>query len=69
MGDMTAHSVQAFGAQALHFSALQDCVTAAAKTMQKNVTVLVKGSRFMQMERAVDALEQKQTANGLTGDK
>ena len=69
MGDMTAHSVQAFGAQALHFSALQDCVTAAAKTMQKDVTVLVKGSRFMQMERAVDALEQKQTANGLPGDK
>jgi UDP-N-acetylmuramoyl-tripeptide--D-alanyl-D-alanine ligase len=51
LGDATRHSVEAFGAGARHFSSVDELVpNIEAKT------VLVKGSRFMKMERVVAAL-------------
>ena len=51
IGDAAAHAVQAFGTGGTHFSD----VTALAAAVQGR-TVLVKGSRFMKMERVVAAL-------------
>jgi UDP-N-acetylmuramoyl-tripeptide--D-alanyl-D-alanine ligase len=51
MGDATRHAVEAFGAGARHF----DSVEELARHVQGN-TILVKGSRFMRMERVVAAL-------------
>ncbi len=51
LGDATRHSVEAFGAGARHFERIEDLVADA-----KGATVLVKGSRFMKMERVVAAL-------------
>jgi UDP-N-acetylmuramoyl-tripeptide--D-alanyl-D-alanine ligase len=51
LGEATPHAVAAFGAGARHFDAVDDLVAALEAK-----TVLVKGSRFMKMERVVAAL-------------
>ena len=51
LGEATRHTVEAFGGGGRHFERVDDLVAAI-----KGKTVLVKGSRFMQMERVVAAL-------------
>jgi UDP-N-acetylmuramoyl-tripeptide--D-alanyl-D-alanine ligase len=51
LGEATPHAVAAFGAGGRHFAAVEDLVAALQAK-----TVLVKGSRFMRMERVVSAL-------------
>ena len=69
-GDLSAQASQAFGRQDLdegaqHFSSLESLVGALKAKMKPGVTVLVKGSRFMKMERvvkeilAIEASEEK----------
>ena len=55
-GDLSAIAATSFGSGAQHFLVLEDMIAKAKSLMQKNVTVLVKGSRFMKMERVVNAL-------------
>jgi UDP-N-acetylmuramoyl-tripeptide--D-alanyl-D-alanine ligase len=59
LGDLSAHAVTAFGAGARHFSDIDALIAQLRMTLSPGVagtTVLVKGSRFMKMERVVDAL-------------
>jgi UDP-N-acetylmuramyl pentapeptide synthase len=51
MGDATRHAVDAFGPGARHFDSIDELVKSVRA---KNI--LVKGSRFMKMERVVAAL-------------
>ncbi len=67
-GEMSAHAVTAFGEGAQHFSVLDDVIDHAKKLMQKNTTVLVKGSRFMKMERVVEQLTQQNQEKSLKED-
>ncbi|MES2636088.1 MAG: UDP-N-acetylmuramoyl-tripeptide--D-alanyl-D-alanine ligase, partial [Pseudomonadota bacterium] len=55
-GVLSSHAANAFGEGAQHFSGLEELIAHIKSLMQINVTVLVKGSRFMKMERVVDAL-------------
>ncbi|HET9977065.1 MAG TPA: UDP-N-acetylmuramoyl-tripeptide--D-alanyl-D-alanine ligase [Burkholderiaceae bacterium] len=55
-GALGAHAVQAFGATARHF-ADAPAMVAALSELPAAASVLVKGSRFMQMERVVSALQ------------
>ena len=55
-GTLARESVLAFGAQAAHFDDLDALVAALAPALEGDATVLVKGSRFMRMERVVAAL-------------
>lgn len=53
LGDLTRETVGAFGPGAMHFEHIQELLADLEKTLSPDTTVLVKGSRFMHMERVV----------------
>ena len=56
LGDLCVHSAQAFGA-ARHFADMGSLLLAATESLGEFRSVVVKGSRFMKMERVVQALQ------------
>ena len=56
LGEHSASASEAFGAGARHFDRIEDLLEELTGTVQAGMTVLVKGSRFMRMERIVEAL-------------
>ncbi|MBM3372295.1 MAG: UDP-N-acetylmuramoyl-tripeptide--D-alanyl-D-alanine ligase [Betaproteobacteria bacterium] len=56
-GELARHAAAAYGAGASHHESAEALAAAAAKLLDADTTVLVKGSRFMRMERVVEALE------------
>lgn len=67
-GALSANAVTAFGQDSQHFLEINDLISSAKNLMQKNVTVLVKGSRFMKMERVVAPLTQQNPEKSLMED-
>lgn len=63
LGVMTTEAVAGFGAGAAHFETLENLVAVVREKLATGVTVLVKGSRFMRMERVVEALMEKEIAS------
>jgi UDP-N-acetylmuramoyl-tripeptide--D-alanyl-D-alanine ligase len=53
LGDMSRFTVEAFGPGAMHFEFIEGLLAELENRLGPDVTVLVKGSRFMQMERVV----------------
>jgi UDP-N-acetylmuramoyl-tripeptide--D-alanyl-D-alanine ligase len=53
LGSLSETAVSAFGSGARHFNRIEDLQSALEKELDANTTVLVKGSRFMKMERVV----------------
>lgn len=62
LGEMSAHTVAAFGDGARHFTKMEALLTQLQSTLAADVTLLVKGSRFMKMERVVKALAAGETS-------
>lgn len=55
-GDLTHHAAQAFGKQAYFFADQTQLIQALKPELHQQVTVLVKGSKSMQMDKVVAAL-------------
>lgn len=56
LGAASRHAVEAFGAAARSFDDVDSLVAALEPLCGRDLTILVKGSRFMRMERVVAAL-------------
>ena len=57
LGTLSNYAVNEFGSGAQHFERIEDLQVVLEKELDANTTVLVKGSRFMKMERVVKYLE------------
>jgi UDP-N-acetylmuramoyl-tripeptide--D-alanyl-D-alanine ligase len=69
LGALSVNAVRAFGCGAEHFERIEDLYRALEDELDEDVTVLVKGSRFMKMERVVqfctgDAKEEGEKGKG-----
>jgi UDP-N-acetylmuramoyl-tripeptide--D-alanyl-D-alanine ligase len=64
-GEFSAHASRAFDANARHFQHIEDLLAEIENMLAPGVTVLVKGSRFMRMERVVKSFEVKSEESGL----
>jgi UDP-N-acetylmuramoyl-tripeptide--D-alanyl-D-alanine ligase len=67
LGEHSAHAARAFGVGARHFTRIEDLLAEAANALAPGVTALIKGSRFMQMERVVKSFEQAPAAGAAAG--
>jgi UDP-N-acetylmuramoyl-tripeptide--D-alanyl-D-alanine ligase len=63
LGELGQYAAREFGNGAQHFDRIEDMQDALEKELGQDTTVLVKGSRFMKMERVVNHLEAG-AANG-----
>ena len=59
LGELSAYATAEFGKGARHFNSIDELLNVAEGLLAENVTLLIKGSRFMQMERLVSHLEIK----------
>lgn len=59
-GEFSKQASLAFGINGKHFDSIENLVKAISEHMNEDVCVLVKGSRFMKMERVVNAIIKHQ---------
>jgi len=64
LGELSREMVSAFGAGATHFDSPEALAADVQPKLNNNITILVKGSRFMRMERVVNLLLAKQQHGG-----
>ena len=58
LGELSAYAAEEFGKGARHFNDIDELLHVTEGLLADDVTLLVKGSRFMHMERVVRQLEQ-----------
>ncbi len=56
LGELSVHAAEAFGCGGQHFTRLEDLLANLSGLLDTDVTVLVKGSRAMRMERVIEKL-------------
>jgi UDP-N-acetylmuramoyl-tripeptide--D-alanyl-D-alanine ligase len=57
LGELSRYSVASFGRGARHCASMEELIPEVAALLAPGVTLLVKGSRFMKMERLVKSVE------------
>jgi UDP-N-acetylmuramoyl-tripeptide--D-alanyl-D-alanine ligase len=63
LGDLSLAAARNFGEGGHHFERIEDLLKALPGELDAQTTVLVKGSRFMKMERVVEAILEKDSPN------
>ena len=63
-GDLSRNTVEGFGAGASWHADIDELAAGLAPELREGMNILVKGSRFMRMERVVEALRDPQAASG-----
>jgi UDP-N-acetylmuramoyl-tripeptide--D-alanyl-D-alanine ligase len=66
VGDMSRHAIAPFGDNAQHFNLQTDLIDCLQDDLTEHVTLLVKGSRAMRMEKVVSALRDSANQVGST---
>lgn len=56
-GDLSAHTSHSFGIEAYHFHEQEKLINALLPFLYNPITILIKGSRSMKMEKVVEALK------------
>ena len=64
LGEHSEEATRAFGEGARHYKRIEDLLSNLRPGLAHGVTVLVKGSRFMKMERVIEALELRDGKEG-----
>ena len=65
LGQYSSEAAKAFGKNAKHYDAIEPLLNALKKQLINNMTLLVKGSRSMRMERVIEALKLPSTEEGV----
>jgi UDP-N-acetylmuramoyl-tripeptide--D-alanyl-D-alanine ligase len=60
LGELSTLADETFGAGAAHFASCEEAIAAIRESAAPDVTLLVKGSRFMRLERVVAALDARE---------
>ena len=63
LGELSEAAAANFGEGGQHFSRLEDLLKVLINELEPQATVLVKGSRFMRMERVVEAITDEGNTN------
>jgi UDP-N-acetylmuramoyl-tripeptide--D-alanyl-D-alanine ligase len=63
LGELSINAVREFGAGARHFPRIEELHEALEQEMSADATVLVKGSRFMKMDRVVNYFAGEKTCS------
>ncbi len=58
LGELSRETVDAFGTGAMHFERIEELLAEVENALTADTVVLVKGSRFMQMERVVKSFTE-----------
>jgi len=58
LGELAREAVRAFGAGGMHYERIEELLADVENALAPDVTVLVKGSRAMQMDRVVKSLSE-----------
>ncbi len=67
LGELVAAAVDAFGAGARHYASIGDLLADIESELGVQTALLIKGSRFMRMERVVQSLETAAAAISSSG--
>jgi UDP-N-acetylmuramoyl-tripeptide--D-alanyl-D-alanine ligase len=63
LGEMSLNTVQGFGQGAMHFERIEELLAEIECALGPEVSVLVKGSRFMQMDRVIKSFMEDKTCS------